>query len=110
MTTKHLTVRIARGNAKQLLHSSAAEEKGAASSIADDQSRKPRMTIQKQSFSIKEFCELHAISRSLFYVLREKGEAPRMMKVGRRTLISAEAAAEWRKNMEHMTITNQKLG
>ena len=56
--------------------------------------------MQKQSYSIKEFCELHAISRSLFYVLLERGEAPRVMKVGRRTLISAEAAAEWRKSME----------
>ncbi len=65
--------------------------------------------IEKQSFSIREFCELHAISRSLFYVLREKGEAPRVMKVGRRTLISAEAAAEWRKSMEHMSIKRQEI-
>ena len=68
------------------------------------------MTAQKQSFSIKEFCELHAISRSFFYVLREKGEGPRLMKVGRRTLISAEAAAEWRKNMEHVAIAKQSIG
>ena len=67
------------------------------------------MTSPKQSFSIKEFCELHAISRSFFYVLREKGEAPRLMKVGRRTLISAEAAAEWRKNMEHVAVRRQKI-
>src|SRR6266480_6867660 len=33
------------------------------------------MTVQKQSFSIKEFCRLHAMSRSFFYVLREGGEA-----------------------------------
>jgi predicted DNA-binding transcriptional regulator AlpA len=68
-----------------------------------DHGERVRMTVQKQSFSIQEFCKLHDISRSLFYVLREKGEAPRVMKVGRRTLISAEAAAEWRKNMEQMT-------
>jgi predicted DNA-binding transcriptional regulator AlpA len=68
-----------------------------------DHGERMRMTVQKQSFSIREFCKLHDISRSLFYVLREKGEAPRVMKVGRRTLISAEAAAEWRKNMEQMT-------
>ena len=68
-----------------------------------DSGERMRVTVQKQSFSIQEFCKLHDISRSLFYVLREKGEAPRVMKVGRRTLISAEAAAEWRKNMEQMT-------
>jgi hypothetical protein len=58
------------------------------------------MTIQKQSVSITEFCQQHAISRAMFYVLRGRGEAPRIMKVGRRTLISAEAAAEWRGRME----------
>jgi hypothetical protein len=68
-----------------------------------------RMGSQKHSFSIKEFCELHTISRSFFYLLREKGEATRLMKVGRRTLISAEAAAEWRKSMEH-TVTKQRIG
>lgn len=67
------------------------------------------MTTHKHSFSIKEFCELHAISRSFFYVLREKGEAPRLMKVGRRTLISAEAAAEWRKNMEYIAVRKQQI-
>jgi hypothetical protein len=80
-----------------------------AAPVSDDQSSGVRMTIQKHSFSIVEFCRLHDISRSLFYVLREKGEGPRVMKVGRRTLISAEAAAEWRKNMEHMTITKHKI-
>ena len=67
------------------------------------------MGLQKHSFSIKEFCELHAISRSFFYLLREKGEAPRLMKVGRRMLVSAEAAAEWRRNMEHIAIVKQKI-
>ena len=79
------------------------------SRISDNPGSGVRMTIQKHSFSIGEFCSLHDISRSLFYALREKGEGPRVMKVGRRTLISAEAAAEWRKNMEHMTITKQKI-
>jgi len=79
------------------------------SRVSDNQGSEVRVTIQKHSFSIGEFCRLHDISRSLFYVLREKGEGPRVMKVGRRTLISAEAAAEWRKNMEHMTITKQKI-
>ena len=87
---EHLPVRITRGKAKH--------------KVGED-----AMMVQKQSFSIREFCEQHAISRSFFYVLREKGEAPRLMKVGRRTLISAEAAAEWRKNMEHITITKQRI-
>jgi predicted DNA-binding transcriptional regulator AlpA len=50
--------------------------------------------------SVNEFCAEHGVSRSLFYSLLKRDEAPHIMKVGRRTLISAEAAAEWRKRME----------
>lgn len=58
-------------------------------------------TIQQtQSLSVKDFCATHGISLSLFYNLVRDGKAPRFMKVGRRTLISAEAAQEWRKEME----------
>jgi hypothetical protein len=35
-----------------------------------------------------------------FYNLLKRGDGPAIMKVGRRTLISAEAAAEWRRRME----------
>lgn len=50
--------------------------------------------------SIEEFCETHRISRSMFYLLRAKGRAPRLARVGKRSLISVEAAAEWRRSME----------
>ena len=46
------------------------------------------------------FCRDHGISRAHFYNLLKRGDGPVIMKVGRRTLISAEAAAEWRKRME----------
>ena len=51
------------------------------------------------AFSIKEFCKDHKISRLLFYTLMKEGLGPKMMQVGRRRLISAEAAQEWRKTM-----------
>lgn len=57
----------------------------------------------KQSYSINEFCALNDISRALFYLLVKEGKAPRLMKVGRRTLVSSEAAAEWRRRMEDLT-------
>lgn len=109
MTTKDLPARITRGNRKHIVHSATPGEEGSVTRTADEQSRRIRMGLQKHSFSIKEFCELHAISRSFFYLLREKGEAPRLMKVGRRMLVSAEAAAEWRRNMEHIAIVKQKI-
>jgi predicted DNA-binding transcriptional regulator AlpA len=47
------------------------------------------------------------LSRSLFYRLVKEGRRPRLAKVGRRTLISAEAAAEWRVRMERETSSNR---
>jgi transposase-like protein len=54
----------------------------------------------KASYSVSEFCREHGISRGLFYNLVRDGRGPRIMKAGRRTLISHEAAEEWRRNME----------
>jgi predicted DNA-binding transcriptional regulator AlpA len=71
----------------------------------------PRTVIRGESppshtqlaFSIREFCEQHGISRAMFYILAKKGQAPRIMKVGGRTLVSIDAAAEWRRKMEQAT-------
>ena len=52
------------------------------------------------AFSISEFCRRHGISRAHFYNLSKNGDAPVVMRVGRRTLVSAEAAAAWRRRME----------
>jgi hypothetical protein len=56
------------------------------------------------AYSIPQFCTSHSISRALFYLLKREGRAPAIMKVGRRTLISADAAAAWRKRMESETL------
>ena len=57
------------------------------------------------AFSIAEFCRRHGISRGHFYNLWKTGDAPVVMRVGRRTLISAEAAALWRRRMEEAAST-----
>ena len=54
-------------------------------------------------FSVAAFCAQHSVSRSLFYRLLKEGRGPRVTKISRRTLISAEAAAEWRARMERET-------
>jgi hypothetical protein len=54
------------------------------------------------AFSIPEFCRRHGISRAHFYNLSKNGGAPAVMRVGRRTLISTEAAARWRMRMEEL--------
>jgi predicted DNA-binding transcriptional regulator AlpA len=53
--------------------------------------------------SIPVFVAEHGISRSLFYRLVKEGRGPRLTKIASRTLISAEAAAEWRARMERET-------
>jgi hypothetical protein len=52
------------------------------------------------AMSIKEFCRLHGISEDQFYKMQRGGWGPTTMKVGSRTLISHEAAAEWRRSRE----------
>jgi hypothetical protein len=53
-----------------------------------------------KAYSVPEFCTVHGISRAFFYSLRKKGRGPVEMKVAARTLISVEAAAAWRRQME----------
>ena len=52
------------------------------------------------AMSIREFCALHGISEDMFYKMQREGWGPATMKVGSRTLISHEAAADWRRERE----------
>jgi predicted DNA-binding transcriptional regulator AlpA len=61
------------------------------------------MDNTKDAYSIDEFCTRHGISRAKLYQEWEAGRGPRRMKVGSRTLISAEAGAAWRRNLEAET-------
>ena len=53
-----------------------------------------------QAYTIKEFAAAFRISQDMFFRLMRQGFAPRVMKVGARTLISVEAAEEWRRERE----------
>ena len=61
----------------------------------------PRPPTPRLALSIPEFCEAHGISEGFFYKLKKQGEGPREMKVGARTLITFESAAEWRRAREN---------
>jgi excisionase family DNA binding protein len=54
-------------------------------------------------FTVDEFCERFNISRSFFYKLRRDGRGPKIMKIGRLTRISPEAADEFRRRIEAET-------
>ncbi len=55
------------------------------------------------AYSVQQFCDAHSLGKATFYALLKKGSGPRLMKIGRRTLISREAAVEWRQRMETET-------
>lgn len=59
--------------------------------------------MKKPVSTVDEFCEDHCISRAFFYNLVRQGLGPRILKLGNRTLITAEAGAEWRQTMERRT-------
>jgi hypothetical protein len=60
--------------------------------------------------SIAEFCRAHGVSRAFVYALLKRGEGPTIMKAGRRTLVSVEAAAEWRRRMEALASAKLNRG
>jgi hypothetical protein len=64
----------------------------------DETKRSPkRHTEVVGAYSIPDFCRLHGgMSEAFFHKLVCDGDGPRLMKVGARTMVSAEAAAEWR--------------
>lgn len=64
--------------------------------------------MNKPTYTVPQFLDGHNISRAHFYELVKQGKGPRLLKPGRRTLITAEAAADWRKQMEAETSQNAK--
>ena len=68
----------------------------------------PRPPTPRLALSIPEFCEAHGISEGFFYKLKKQGEGPREMKVGARTLITFESAAEWRRARENRHRSNNR--
>jgi predicted DNA-binding transcriptional regulator AlpA len=58
------------------------------------------MSQTQQAFSVAQFCAAHGFTKPTFYALLKQSRGPRIMKVGSRTLISVEAAADWRAAME----------
>lgn len=52
------------------------------------------------AYTINEFCAAHRISKAHFYNLCARGQGPAVMSAGKRRLVSAEAAAAWRRQAE----------
>jgi hypothetical protein len=65
--------------------------------------RKTRSTVALSAYSIEQFCDAHGISTDLYFKMQRQGLGPKTMRVGSRTLISVESAAEWRRARELAT-------
>jgi hypothetical protein len=56
----------------------------------------PQKPADAASYTLKEFCARHSLSKSQYHRLRREGRGPRTMKVGPAGLrISAEAERDW---------------
>ena len=60
----------------------------------------------RAAFTVAEFCEAHRISQAKYYEMKKEGWGPVEMEVGRRRLISFEAASVWRRERELGTATS----
>jgi len=56
--------------------------------------------MEPTAYKIDEFCGAHRISRAHYFNLKKAGLGPREMRAGARVIISAEAAADWRRERE----------
>lgn len=63
--------------------------------------------VETRAFSIAQFCQAYGISRATFYNLKKSGNAPAILNVGRRKLITTSASEAW---AVAMTTTSVKQG
>ena len=59
----------------------------------------PSPEIEREAFTVAEFCQSIGISRAFFYKLLP-AQRPQVMRLGRRVLITREAAIGWRRRLE----------
>ena len=59
---------------------------------------------KRASWTVPEFCQRNGFSRSHFYRFLDRGEGPRIFKVGASTRISAKAERDWLATREEIEI------
>jgi hypothetical protein len=55
---------------------------------------------ERDADGVTEFCRRHDISRGFLYGAWRRGKGPRFMQAGDRRIISREAGADWRRELE----------
>jgi len=59
--------------------------------------------VPPAALTVAEFSQAHGFGRNRFYTLQREGLAPRTFRIGKRVMISVEAARDWREMMERRT-------
>jgi hypothetical protein len=80
---------------------SRAKEKVRAKSSRKTPKRKRGVPVL--GMSVDQFCASHSIGRDLFYALMRVGKGPQCMQLGRRRIITTEAAQRWQAQREAET-------
>ncbi|MDA9407438.1 hypothetical protein XH80_12080 [Bradyrhizobium sp. CCBAU 45384] len=57
--------------------------------------------MRRAALTIREFCKAYPLSEAMYFKLRAAGGGPREMRVGRKVMISIEAADDWRRAREN---------
>jgi predicted DNA-binding transcriptional regulator AlpA len=55
---------------------------------------------QRIAYSVAEVCSAAGIARATLYAEWKRGRGPRKLKLGKRTLITREALADWLASLE----------
>ena len=61
------------------------------------------------SYTIPQFCYAYHISRVHYYTLKQQGNAPKEIRLGRRVIITRRAAVEWEDRMMIMQNANPEI-
>lgn len=56
--------------------------------------------MTQQAYSIPEFLQVYRISRTKLYELWQQGKGPKSYTIGRKRLVSVDAAQSWQRQME----------
>jgi excisionase family DNA binding protein len=76
---------------EKILEAEAGYQKGFALSSAGGK----RSCVRPAAYTVQEFCEAFRLSRATFYNLARRGEGPRLLRVGRKVLVSTDAIADF---------------
>ena len=55
---------------------------------------------ERDADGVTEFCQRHGFSKSFLYGEWRRGKGPRFLQVGDRRIITREAGADWRRELE----------